>query len=187
VPPPTAFVSGGSRPRGAGLAIALGIVAILVAAAALVVALVRGGESSAPASPIAQPSTSSTAAASADTSGADKALCDAIAPLMTQSNKAANDWASSGEQGTPGSDAGLPKFVADTKDWARRAQAVVDEHPDVDPFFRRALQRYIDDLSLYVINVRPGPKQIYDSAAWADSLVAYGGSKSVCRDLGISW
>jgi hypothetical protein len=187
VPPPTAFVSGGSRPRGAGLAIALGIVAILVAVVALVVALVRGGESSAPASPTAQPSTSSTAAASADTSAADKALCNAIAPLMTQSNKEANDWASSGEQGTPGSDAGLPKFVADTKDWARRAQAVVDEHPDVDPFFRRALLRYIDDLSLYVINVRPGPKQIYDSAAWADSLVAYGGSKSVCRDLGISW
>jgi hypothetical protein len=187
VPPPTAFVSGGGRRRGAGIAIALGIVAVLVAVAALVVALTRGGDSSVPATPTAQSPPASTAGPASDTSAADKALCEAIAPLMTQSNKEANDWASSGEQGTPGSDAGLPKFVADTKDWVRRAQPVVDEHPDVDPFFRRALQRYIDDLSLYIINVRPGPKQIYDSAAWADSLVAYGGSKSVCRDLGISW
>ena len=187
LPPPPAFgSSGGRRPRSAGVAVALGGVAVVVAVAALVVALVRGGAST-PSTPVARSTTQSTAMAGADTSAADKALCEAVGPLMTESNKEANDWASSGEQGTPGSDAGLPKFVADTKDWVRRAQAVVDEHPDVGPFFRRALQRYIDDLSLYVINVRPGPKQIYDSAAWADSLVAYGGAKSICRDLGIGW
>jgi hypothetical protein len=187
VPPPPAFGSGGGG-RGRGVLTAIGVVlAVVLSAAALIVALVRGGASPTPGTPSAQSATPSTSTAGTDTTAADKALCDAIAPLMTESNKEANDWASSGEQGTPGSDAGLPKFVADTKDWVRRAQAVVDEHPDIDPFFRRALQRYVDDLSLYVINVRPGPKQIYDSAAWADSLVAYGGSKSICRDLGISW
>jgi hypothetical protein len=162
------------------------VVGILLSAAALVVALTRDGRS-APATPTAQPSPSSTAAPSGDTTAADKALCGAIAPLMTESNKQAKDWASTGEQGTPGSDAGLPKFVADTKDWVRRAQAVLDDHPNVDPFLQRSLQRYIDDLALYAINVNPGPKQIYDSAAWADSLVAYGGPKSICRALGINW
>jgi hypothetical protein len=162
-------------------------VAIVLAVAALNVALVRGGESSGPATPTAQPTTSSTPTASGDTSAADKALCEAIAPLMAASNTQANDLAGVGEQGTPAADAALPKFIGDTKDWVRRAQAVVDQHPDANSFFRRTLQRYIDDMSLYVINVQPGPKQIYDSAAWADSLVAYGGPKSICRDLGISW
>jgi hypothetical protein len=158
-------------------------VAIVLAVAALIVALVRGGESSV----TAQPTTSSTPATGGDTTAADKALCDAIAPLMAESNKQANDLAGVGEQGTPAADAALPKFIGDTKDWVRRTQAVADQHPDANSFFRRILQRYIDDMSLYVINVQPGPKQIYDSAAWADSLVAYGGPKSICRDLGISW
>jgi hypothetical protein len=187
VPAPTAFVPGGGRRRGGGIAIALGIVAVLVAVAALVVALVRGGESSPPASPIAQPSTSSTAAASADTTAADKALCEAIAPLMAESNKQANDWVGLGDQGTPARDAALPKFVSDTKDWVRQAQTVVDAHLGTNAFLNRTLQRYIDDLSLYVTNVSSGPKQIYDAAAWNDSLVAYGGPKSICRDLGINW
>jgi hypothetical protein len=162
------------------------VVGIFLSAAALVVALTRGGQS-APATATAQPSPSSTAAPSGDTTAADKALCQAIGPLMTESNKQAKDWVGLGEQGSPTRDAALPQFVTDTKDWARRAQVVVDDHLDANPFLHRTLQRYIDDLSLYVINVSPGPKQIYDSAAWNDSLVAYGAPKSVCRDLGINW
>src|ERR1700736_6924547 len=83
VPPPPAFgSSGGRRPRSAGVAVALGGVAVVVAVAALIVALVRGGESSAPATPTAQSPTALTAAPSSDTTAADKALCEAIAPLM---------------------------------------------------------------------------------------------------------
>jgi hypothetical protein len=169
------------------MAIALATVAVLLAGAALIVALVRGGQSSTLATPTAQPSTSSRVAAPADTRIADKALCEAVAPLMTASNKQANEWVGLGDQGSPSRDAALPKFVSDTKDWVPRAQAVVDAHPETNPYLTRTLQRYIDDLSLYVTNVSPGPKQIYDAAAWNDSLVAYGGPKSICRDLGISW
>jgi hypothetical protein len=151
------------------------------------VALVRGGQSSPSATPTAQPSTSPAAAPSADTAGADKALCESIAPLMTASNTQANEWVSLGDQGSPARDAALPKFVSDTKAWVPRAQAIVDAHPETNPYLARTLQRYIDDLSLYVTNVSPGPKQIYDAAAWNDSLVAYGGPKSICRDLGVNW
>lgn len=163
----------------------LAVFAILLAVAAFVVALVGGGGQSSRATSPTQPS--STALPSADTSAADKALCEAIAPLMAESNKQAKDWVGLGEQGSPTRDAALPKFVADTKAWARQAQDIVDHHADANPFLHRTLQRYVDDLSLYVINVSPGPKQIYDSAAWNDSLVAYGGPKSICRDLGINW
>jgi hypothetical protein len=187
VPSPTAFVSGGSRPRGAGLAITLGIVAILVAVAALIVALVRGGESSAPASPAAQPSTSSTAAASADTSAVDKALCNAIAPLMTESDQMSNAYTNTGDAGTPARDAALPKFIADTEAWIPRIQAVLDSHPGVRPIFERTLQRYIDDRQLLVWNVEPGPANSYDQSTWADSLAAYGGPLRICHDLGIHW
>jgi hypothetical protein len=187
-PPPPAFGSGGGRrPRGGGVAIALGIVAIVLAVAALIVALVRGGESSTPTTPTAKPATSSAPTAGGDTSAADKALCEAIAPLMADSNRQANDWVGLGDQGSPARDAALTKFVNDTKDWVRRAQTVLDAHPGANPFLDRTLQRYIDDLALYVTNVSPGPKQVYDAAAWNDSLVAYGAPKSICRDLGINW
>jgi hypothetical protein len=162
-------------------------VAVVLAVAALIVALVRGGQSTAPSAPTIQSATPSTPTAGTDTTAADKALCEALAPLMSESNKQANDWVGRGEQGSPARDAALPKFVTDTKDWAHRAQAVVDGHPGASPFLRRTLQRYIDDLSLYVINVSPGPKQVYDSVAWNDSLVAYGGPRSICRDLGTNW
>lgn len=104
VPPPPAFGSGGGG-RGRGVLTAIGVVlAVVLSAAALIVALVRGGASPTPGTPSAQSATPSTSTAGTDTTAADKALCDAIAPLMTESNKEANDWASSGEQGTPGSE-----------------------------------------------------------------------------------
>jgi hypothetical protein len=106
---------------------------------------------------------------------------------MAESNKQANDWVGLGEQGSPARDGALPKFVSDTKDWVSRTQTVVDAHAGANPFLGRTLQRYIDDLALYVTNVSPGPKQVYDAAAWNDSLVAYGAPKSICRDLGINW
>jgi hypothetical protein len=187
VPPPTAFVSGGGRRRGAGIAIALGIVAVLVAVAALVVALTRSGDSSAPATPTAQSPPASTAGPASDTSAADKALCQAIAPLMTQSDQTSNAYTNTGDVGTPGRDAALPKFIADTEDWIPRIQTVLDAHPDVRPLFKRSLQRYIDDRQLLVWNVEPGPARSYDDSTWSDSLAAYGGPLRICHDLGVNW
>jgi hypothetical protein len=106
---------------------------------------------------------------------------------MTAGNKAANDWVGLGEQGTPARDAALPKFIAYTRSWVSETQAVLDDHPNVQPFLKRTLQRYLDDMRLYVENIAPGPKQTYDAAAWTDSLVAYGGPQSICQDLGVTW
>jgi hypothetical protein len=157
----------------------------LVAVAALVVALTRSGDSSAPASPTAQPSTSSTAAA--DTSAADKALCEAIAPLMMESDQMSNAYTNTGDAGTPARDGALPKFIADTEAWIPRIQAVLDSHHDVRPIFMRSLQRYIDDRQLLVWNVRPGPSKSFDESTWSDSLAAYGGPLKICHDLGVNW
>jgi hypothetical protein len=187
-PPPPAFGSGGGwRPRGGGFAIALGIVAIVAAVAALIVALVRGGESSVTTTPTAQPTTSSTPTAGGDTTAADKALCQAIAPLMAENDRTSNAFLKLGDSGTPERDAALSKYVSDTQDWARRIQAVFDSNRAVQPYFERTLQRYIDDTKLLVTNMRPGPSTSYDRAAYADSLVAYGGPLSICQGLGINW
>jgi hypothetical protein len=185
-PPPHGWDQRRSGPRrGRGLLGAIGIVvALLLGAAALVVALTGVGRQPAPGPGLGAPTPTT---ASGSTDDADRALCEAIAPLMAESNKAAKEFFDLGEQGTSARDAALPKFAADTKDWAHRAQAILDANPDVQPFLARTLQRYIDDLKLYAQSIRPGPQQTYDAAAWTDSLVAYGGPLATCQDLGVNW
>jgi hypothetical protein len=155
------------------------VLAILLAVTALVIALVS--LLSTPASPAA--SSSSPQAATA----ADKALCQAIGPLMKENDDRSNAFLGSGQPGTPQRDAALPKFVSDTQDWARRTQQALDAHSNPPRFTTRALQRYIDDMELFVASVRPGPGTQYDEAAWTDSIVAYGGPLATRQQLGISW
>ncbi|MDG4667972.1 hypothetical protein [Mycobacterium sp. 236(2023)] len=156
--------------------------AVFLSAAALFVSLSRGDES-APVAPTAPPEP----AASASTASEDKALCEAIAPLMTESNRDANAWTELGKQGTPASDAALPEFITKTEAWVPRAQQLLDDSRDAAPAFRRDLQRYIDDIRIYATNVKPGPPKVYDAAAWSDSLMAYFAVKSTCADVGVSW
>jgi hypothetical protein len=106
---------------------------------------------------------------------------------MTEYSATAKDWFALGEPGTPARDAGLPGFIDETKDWVSRTEAIMAEHPDVQPRFARTLQRHLDDLWLLVNNVEPGPERSYDGAAWTDSLIAYGGPQSICDDLGAGW
>jgi hypothetical protein len=152
--------------------------AILVAVTALVIALLSLFSQP---SPAADPSSSPQAA-----TAADKALCQAVGPLMENDDRS-NAFLASGQPGTPQRDAALPKFVSDTQDWARRTQQVLDAHANPPRFTTRALQRYIDDMQLFVASVRPGPGTQYDEAAWTDSIVAYGGPLATCQQLGISW
>ena len=167
------------RPRPSRMAVGLAL-AILLAVTALVIALVSLLSEPAPA-PAAN--SSSPQAASA----ADKALCQAIGPLMKENDDRSNAFLASGQPGTPQRDAALPKFVSDTQDWARRTQQVLDTHANPPRFTTRALQRYIDDMQLFVASVRPGPGTQYDEAAWTDSIVAYGGPLAACQQLGVSW
>lgn len=118
---------------------------------------------------------------------ADKALCQAIGPLMKENDDRSNAFLATGEAGSPERDAALPKFVTDTQDWARRTQQALDGHSSPPRLSTRALQRYIDDMQLFVASVRPGPGTQYDEAAWTDSIVAYGGTLATCQQLGIGW
>jgi hypothetical protein len=160
-------------------------VAVVLAVAALIVALVRGGESSAPATPTAQPTTSSTPTTGGDTTATDKALCEAIAPLIKENSARKRAFTDLGPDGSPERDAGLQDFRDKTQDWARRAQNALDEHANPPRYFTRTLQRYIDDTRLIVANLRTGPSTESDTAAWNDSLVALAGPFEVCGKLGI--
>ena len=163
------------------------ILAVVLAASALVVALTTrvGSNNSNRAAPSAGDPTASSSPAS--TEQADRALCTAIAPLMTEYDKTSSAWIGLGDPGTPARDAALPKFKADTEDWVGRVEAVMQEHPGVQPRLTRTLERHIDDLWLLVNNIEPGPERTYDKAAWTDSMIAYGGPLSICYDVGIRW
>ncbi len=170
-----------SRERRRPSRMAVGVaLAILLAVTALVIALVSLQSEPAPV-PAANSSNPQAATA------ADKALCQAVGPLMKENDDRSNAFLASGQPGTPQRDAALPKFVSDTQDWARRTQQVLDAHANPPRFTTRALQRYIDDMQLFVASVRPGPGTQYDEAAWTDSIVAYGGPLAACQQLGISW
>jgi hypothetical protein len=49
-------------------------------------------------------------------------------------------------------------------------QPILDQHPDARPFFRRSLQRFIDDRNLLVSDLEPGPLATDATAMWFDSL-----------------
>lgn len=88
------------------------------------------------------------------------ALCSTVAPLMAENDATNNTYVKLGDAGTPARDAATPQFVRDTLDWVARTQPVLDQHPDVDPFLRRSMQRFIID-DLHLLGV-PG-SQVVDS------------------------
>jgi hypothetical protein len=158
------------------------VVAILLAVAALIVAIVALAQAPAPsASPSASPSQQG------PTADADHKLCQAIGPLMKENDDRGNAFLGTGQPGSPERDAALPKFVSDTQDWAHRTQQVLDANANPPRLLTRTLQRYIDDMQLFVASVRPGPGTKYDEAAWTDSIVAYGGPLAACQALGVQW
>jgi hypothetical protein len=160
---------------------AVGVVlAVVLAVAALVVGVVSLVTQPAPAPAVSAPSPQAM-------TDADKALCQAIGPLMKENDDRSNAFLATGEAGSPERDAALTKFVTDTRAWAQRTQKDLDARSNPPRFTTRALQRYIDDMQLFVASVRPGPGTQYDEAAWTDSIVAYGGVLTSCQQLGISW
>lgn len=158
---------------------------LLIAIAALTMAVIAVNRLS-PTPAASKPATTVPTAAT-DTADADRALCSAIAPLMAEDDRRSNAFIATGAAGSPERDQAQSKFRSDTEDWAERIQPQLDAHIDASPFFKRTLQRFIDDRLLLVRNMRPGPLKEYDSEIWSDSLSAYGGPLSVCQELGIKW
>jgi hypothetical protein len=185
--PPPPYV-GGPPKRRRGMVFGAGVVLALIAVAALVLAIV--GLTRNPAAPTPAPSAS---AASTNTQDADRALCQAIAPLMAESDRVSNAYTSKGDMGTPARDAATPQYVSDTQDWARRIQQVLDAHSAPaegqapQPYLVRTLQRFIDDRKLLVADIRPGPGTNTDQEIWSDSMAAYNGPLSTCQRLGVAW
>jgi hypothetical protein len=165
------------------------IVAVLAAAALVVTVIALIVMRPTPAAiPASAPITTTPAPAQPqDTTTADRALCTAIAPLMTEINRISNTYLGLGDAGTPARDSTLPKFISDMQDWIGRVQPILDQHPDARPFFRRSLQRFIDDRNLLVSDLKPGPLPTYAYALWSDSLGAYSGPLHICDQLGVKW
>jgi hypothetical protein len=179
-PPPTR--------RGKGLPIAVAA-AIVLATAALVIGIVDltlPSQTAASVAPSAAPA-AATPTTGQDTTAADRGLCTAIAPLMSESDRIGKTYVGLGPAGTPQRDAALPKFISDTQDWITRIQPILDQHRDASPFFQRSLQRFIDDQNLIVSDIAPGPLTSYAEALWSDSLGAYSGPLHICDQLGIKW
>jgi hypothetical protein len=159
------------------------VLALLIAVVALIVAIVALNQ--APPSP--PPSPAASPPQQAPNADGDRKLCEGIAPLMKENDDRSNAFLATGQPGSPEQDAALPKFVTDTQDWARRTQQVLDANATPPRLLTRSLQRYIDDMQLFVASVRPGPGTKYDEAAWTDSIVAYGGPLATCQALGVQW
>jgi len=82
------------------------VLAVVLAVAALVVAVVSLVTQPAPAPTVSAPSGQAI-------TDADKALCQAIGPLMKENDDRSNAFLTTGEAGSPERDAALPKFVSD--------------------------------------------------------------------------
>lgn len=165
------------------------MITAVLAAVALVVAIIALTQSDMAANSKlpASPSPSTTPSSSTDYTAGNRALCTAIAPLMTENNQAAKAFSSLGPAGSPERDAGKDKFISVTKDWVGRIQPVIDSHLNVDPYFHRSLQRFVDDQRFLIADLEAGPWQPYDQTIWNDSLAADSGPLSICWDLGVKW
>ena len=108
--PPRQFPEPVARRTSPLLAIGV-ILAIALGAAALIVSLTSVGKQ--PTQPgEASTSTPTTQAASGDTTEADRALCQAIAPLIKESIQDGKDFVNIGFSGTPERDGGIPAYKA---------------------------------------------------------------------------
>lgn len=169
--------------RGAGFPLWLAVVAVLLSTAALIVAMISAVKEPLP-TPSASASQTSTARP-ADVEAVDRDLCEEIAPLIKESSRNKNNFSGLGAPGSPERNAGITDFVERTQDWASRAQQVLDAHTDPPRYLTRSLQRYIDDMRLFVDGLRPGPGHDSDQAVWTDSIAALNGPVMVCSQLGV--
>lgn len=177
-------------PQRRGLLSAVGLAsAIVLSIAALIVGIISLNRptASTASSQLSSVATTSASSASSDTTSADRKFCEAVGPLLRESNETGKAFVNLGQTGTPARDAGIANYRASVLDWVKRIQPVLDQNPSADPYLRRMLQRMVDDIHSFATSIRPGPATDPDSAAWNDATVAYGGPYDVCHRLGVEW
>jgi hypothetical protein len=162
------------------------ILAILLGAAALVVSLTGiGHQSTQPAATAT--STPTTPSAGGDTTDADRALCQAIGPLIQESLQDGKDFVNLGFSGTPERDGDIPAYRAKVDAWVDRIQPVLDQHANPPRYLTRMTQMFVDFTHSYAENIRPGPVKDVDTAAWNNRVVALGGPFELCKKYGVTW
>lgn len=162
--------------------IALAALLAIAALALSIIAVVRGPEPSPPEeAPQAEPQ-------EIFVEDADKALCKVIGPLMREESDRANAFLATGDPNSPGRKAAIPRFKAETLDWADRIQSILNEHADPPRYLTRTLQQYIDGMLLYSENMYPEKEpDAYDTTTYDSAAVAYGGPLGTCNKVGIRW
>jgi hypothetical protein len=160
-------------------------VAVLLSAAALVVSLVKGGDSSS--APTETP-TAKSEPPQVFVDSADRSLCQAMGPLMKESNDSGNAFQKSGQQNTPERKAAIPKYVSDTYDWARRAQAILNDHSEPPRFLTRNFQRFIDDAILFAEALSPDrDSSAYENQIYEYSIKDLAGLVGRCSEVDAPW
>lgn len=168
---------GGLLTGGVALALLLGVVALIVS----IIGVTRGHTTPPPSTPQAKQQ-------ELFADDADKALCEAIAPLMKESDGKNRALTDSGSPGSPERSAAIPEFKRHTLDWAARMQRVINEHSQPSRYLTRTLQAYVDGSLLYSENIYPDKQpDKFDGAVWDSAAVAYGGPLATCYKLGITW
>lgn len=187
-PPPSAWpMPPGRTGQRRGFLLPLGVgVAILLAAAALVVALVKGGsEASSSPGPTqdAEPER-----AQVLLNDADRELCLAIGPLMRETQETRNTFQAVGLQNSPERLAAIPRFVESMNDWAQRIQKVLNDHAEPPRYLTRVLQRYIDDTEIYVVTLAPDrDSSKYETPIYDLTIMDFSGLIGRCGDLDAGW
>jgi hypothetical protein len=161
------------------------IVAILLGATAMVISLTGVGRQSVQSTTAT--SASATPAAGGDTTEADRALCQAIAPLLKQSLQDGKDFVNLGYTGTPERDGGIADYKTKVDNWVGQVQPILDQHANPPRYLARMTQLFIDFTHSYADNIRPGPATDFDNAAWNNRVVAFGGPYEVCKKYGADW
>jgi hypothetical protein len=164
----------------------LAVVAILLAGAALVVSLVRKPETPVTAQPTPTPTTTAPVQQQLFVEDADRALCQAIAPLMGEVGEQNKKFAALAP-GSPEQSAAIPGYRSFIEDWTNRIQAILNSHADPPRYLTRTLQAYIDDKLLYVELAEPGRVDPGDQLTWNQASIDGGGPLGTCNKLGITW
>jgi hypothetical protein len=95
--------------------------AISLATAALVVGILAISQpTSSPSPNRTPPAASLTAAGPTDTTSAYRELCEAVGPLLRESNDTGKAFVNLGATGTPPRDAGIPDYEASVLNWVKR-------------------------------------------------------------------
>lgn len=163
---------------GVALAVLLGVAALVLS----IIATVRGPESAPP------PLTPQAAPQEIFVDDADKALCEVVGPLMREETDRTTAFLNSGEPDSPARKAAIPKFQSETLDWAKRIEAILNDHANPPRYLTRTLQQYIDGMLLYTENLHddrePDP---FDNTTYESAVVALGGPLATCYKVGAGW